>query len=776
MRLAALFIGGLLLAGALRAEPPAFAPSDPAARPPRIGLVLSGGGARGMAHVGVLKVLDELQLHVDAIAGTSMGAVVGGLYASGMSARDIEALLNSPAWQDAFRDRPPRQELNFRRKEEDREYLVDFPLGIQGRKLRIPTGLLQEQKLTQLLRQATLPVAGVTQFDQLRVPFRAVATDLETGTPVIMDSGDLATALRASMSAPGVFAPVQRDGRLLVDGGLVENLPIDVARSMDVDVLIVVDAGFPLQPRSRLTSLASVSNQALAILVRRDVGRQRATLTPQDVLIEPTLGDRSSYDFRSVASAVAEGEAAARVAQKQLIALAVATSHPPASVAAAPAAVAGATPGAAPAPPGAAAQAPVQAQPSVPPPPSPAAAEAARSIVRFIATDPESHRYQGLMQRTFADQVGKPVDADLIAHRLAVIYGNGNFEVLDWRLTRSSTGEEGLLFTAHRNSWGPNYLRLGLSLQDDFQGNSIFNAAARVTFTELNYLGGEARLDLRVGASPHAAAEFYQPLSPERTWFAAPHIQAEAHDVPQLQNGDIIGEYRVRNFDYGLDLGRVFGNWGELRGGLMDTRGSTYVRYGDFSVPEQTYHMPAGFVRFSYDQLDSVSFPRSGQALTLNYRTEFPGRGAAGSDLAVVDWRGAVSRGKNTLMGWVSGGSTVGGSDTNVREYFLLGGFLNLSGLATQSLAGPQFVMVRGIYMRSVGNGGEGILDVPAYVGISAELGNVWQQRSEINLSSARRDASVFFGADTFIGPAYLAVGYDEGGTTALYLYLGRTF
>ena len=243
-----------------------------------------------------------------------------------------------------------------------------------------------------------------------------------------------------------------------------------------------------------------------------------------------------------------------------------------------------------------------------------------------------------------------------------------------------------------------------------------------------------------MGASPRAAAEFYQPLSPERTWFIAPHSQAEAHDVPQLENGDIIGEYRVRNFDYGLDLGREFGNWGELRGGLMDTRGSTYVRLGDFSVPEESYHMPAGFLRFSYDQLDSVSFPRSGQALALGYRTEFPGRGAAGSDLATLDWRGAWSRGKNTLMGWVSGGSTVGGSDTNVREYFLLGGFLNLSGLPTQSLAGPHFAMVRGLYMRSVGNGGEGD---PGRAGLRGHFGRARQrlaaaQRHELRLRTPR--------------------------------------
>ena len=160
----------------------------------------------------------------------------------------------------------------------------------------------------------------------------------------------------------------------------------------------------------------------------------------------------------------------------------------------------------------------------------------------------------------------------------------------------------------------------------------------------------------------------------------------------------------------------------------------------------------------------------------MGLRTEFPGSGAEGSDLATVDWRGAWSHGKNTILGWLSGGSTVGGSDTNVREYFLLGGFLNLSGLATQSLAGPHYAMARALFQHNVGTGGEGILEVPAYIGVSLELGNVWAQRSEISLGSARRDASLFFGADTYIGPAYLAVGYDEGGNSALYLYLGRSF
>ncbi|MDE2252563.1 MAG: hypothetical protein KGL25_14295, partial [Gammaproteobacteria bacterium] len=436
------------------------------------------------------------------------------------------------------------------------------------------------------------------------------------------------------------------------------------------------------------------------------------------------------------------GVSAARALQPRLSALAAATAP------------AGGAPAPAPAPPG----------------------DAELPTVQFISTDPGSQRYQRLLHAAFADQLSKPVDPEEIARRIKALYGRGNLELLDYRVVRTPQGATGLVFTARRNSWGPNYLRLGLSLEDDFAGDSTFNAAGRITFTELNPLGAEAVLDLQVGASPRVATEFYQPLSALQRYFIAPHLQAEAHNVPQLLNGQAIGQFRVRSFEYGLDVGREFGNWGELRGGLLDTRGTTAVRLGDFSVPKVSYHTNAGFVRFSYDRLDSTTFPRSGQALTLALRAEDSERGAQGSDLFTFDWRAAWSRGKNTAVAWFSGGSTVGGSATNVRAYFPLGGFLNLSGTVAQSLAGPHYAIARLLYLRSVGHGGEGILNVPAYAGISYELGNVWTSRNEMNIGTARNDASLFFGADTYIGPAYLAVGYDEGGTTAFYLFLGRSF
>src|ERR1700735_2248179 len=299
-------------------EPPRADPGRP-----RICLVLSGGGARGMAHIGVLKILEELKIPIDCIAGTSMGAVVGGLYASGMSAQQIESTIRSVDWQEAFRDAPPRRDLAFRRKQDDRNFLVKLPLGLKHGKILLPKGFIQGQKLQETLRQLTLPFSNSTDFDLLPTPFRAVATDLVTGKAVLLDKGDLSIAMRASISAPGLFAPVDSQGLLLVDGGLAENLPIDVARQMHADILIVSDVSFPLQSRDALDSALSISNPMLALLVRKDADRQRATLSSSDILVEPNLGPASSTDFTAGISTIAAGESAARSMLERLDALRV---------------------------------------------------------------------------------------------------------------------------------------------------------------------------------------------------------------------------------------------------------------------------------------------------------------------------------------------------------------------------------------------------------------------------------------------------------------------
>lgn len=740
----------LLLAVAARAvaapaaEPVAPGMAQPAiaavpARP-RIGLVLSGGGARGAAHIGVLEVLDELHVPVDAIAGTSMGAVIGALYASGMSARDIAALLSSVDWQDAFRDRPKRTDLAFRRKQEDLDYLVNIPLGLKGRRLLIPRGLVQGQKLTQLLRRALLPASGAHDFDHLPTRLRVVATDLESGATVVMRDGDLVSAVRASMSAPGVFAPVEREGRLLVDGGLTDNLPVEVARAMGVDVLIVVDTGFALQARKRLNSLPAVSNQAIAIMLRRNIELQRAQLTPRDLLIEPQLEQLSSYDFASAGRARALGESAARSVAGRLAALAVPADEHARYVAAR------------------------------------AALRQPAPRIEFVRSDAQSTPYGRQIQDLFGGFVGRDVDAAALGREITDLYGRGTMETLDYTIARDPDGRRGLDFSARRNSWGPNYLRVGLSLQDDFSGRTAFNAAGRLLFTELNTLGAESVWDVRIGSAPRLATELYLPLSNVRRWFVAPHGEVEAHNLAQLAGEEQVGEYRVRSASYGLDVGRELGNFGELRGGVIRSSGSAAVIIGDTATPREPFDVRGYFLRFSYDHLDSALFPRSGQALTLEWRVEENLGATLGSDLLTLDWSAAFSRGKYTGIGWISGGTTVSGSEANVRAWFPLGGFLKLSGIRADSLAGPYYGVARLIGLRSIGRGGEGVLNVPAYVGLSFEVGNAWATRRDIALSSVRRDVALFLGADTYLGPVYVAAGYDDRGRSGFYLFLGRSF
>ena len=754
------FFASLWLAGWSIANAQSVA--DPAAPPqhrPRIGLVLSGGGARGAAHVGVLKILEQMHIPIDAIAGTSMGAVVGGLYASGLSAKEIEAIMTSLNWQDAFRDRPSREDLTFRRKLEDQNFLVKFPLGVRGHRIQLPKGLISGQKLSQTLRRLTLPVAKLTNFDELPTPFRAVATDLENGDAVVMSSGDLTSAMRASMSAPGVFSPVEREGRLLVDGGIVENVPVDVARAMGVDLLIVVDVGTPLLKRDKLSSAPIISNQMLAILIQRNSREQLATLSKSDVLIEPALGETSVFDFGIVARVIATGEIAGQAAQSRLAALSVTPEEYQTYVAERDQARQG--------------------------PPR----------IDFVKIDEGSERYANRLTRLFRDQIGKPLDPDAVARHITSVYGQGNLESLDYRVIPDD-GRYGLLLDARRNSWGPNYVRFGLSLEDDFQGNSTYNAAARFVKSEITQPGGEWVLDLQVGQTSLVSSEVYLPLGDTSGFFFVPHVQSEAQNVFALNGQTRVAEYRVRSFDYGLDFGREFGNWGEVRTGIEHDQGSEAVRVGDPRLPSDSFDTREYFVRLSYDRLDSINFPHRGQQATVEYRFErTAGTGAQENfDRVSFNYLAAGSFGRYTAVFSTSGGTTIDAppgfaligqttingtqltTPSDIRLLFPLGGFLNLSGLKANSIAGPHFGILRTLFYKQIGRGGPGYLDVPTYVGISFEMGNVWDRLGQASFGNTHRDGSVFLGMDTFLGPLFLASGWDDKGSNAFYLFLGRTF
>lgn len=739
----------LSLAGLVSAAYADTTPADPGARP-RVGLVLSGGGARGAAHIGVLKVLEAEHIPIDAIAGTSMGAVVGGLYASGLSAAEIESLMFSDEWRDAFREPGPRDRRSFRRKSEDQKFLVNFPLGLEAGSFRLPKSLLTGQRLTQALRKRTLPTAAVEDFDRLPTPFRAMATDLETGDPVELRKGDLVTAVRASLAAPGVFEPVEIDGRLLVDGGLANNLPVDVARAMGVDVLIVVDVGFPLRKRAGLQSVATITNQMLAIAIRGGSDAQRRSLGARDILLAPPLGEASTFDFEVLRPAAALGEETARAALGQLAALRLDDAAYARHVA-------------------------LRA----------AARDAAQRPPGELRVADDARRYERLLRAPLADGVaaagqvdaGK-LDAGKLDAALTEVYGRGNFERVDYTL-KERDGRADIVLDAERNSWGPNYIRFGLGLEDDFSGNASYNAAARIVLADIGDLGAEWVWDLQVGSEPRIAMEYHQPLDALGRWFVAPQARFELRNVPLIEDGARVADYRLRSTEYGIDVGREFGNWGEVRAGLRRATGHSRLRLGDPVLPAgERFDVREYFARFSYDTLDSRNFPRHGESFIAEWRGERSGLGSTGeADLVTADWLLARSTGRHTAVLWTTFGTNIGDTGgSGVRTLFPLGGFLNLSGLAPDSISGRHVAVARLLYYRQIGRGGEGFLDVPTYAGVSLEAGDVWSRRSDMSLRDARSHGSVFLGMDTLLGPLYLGTGFGEGGENTFYLFLGRTF
>jgi NTE family protein len=537
---------------------------------------------------------------------------------------------------------------------------------------------------------------------------------------------------------------VEREGRLLVDGGIAKNLPVDIAREMGVDVLIVVDVGFPLSTREQLRSVASVSNQMLAILIRRESEKQRALMQPGDILINPPLQRTSSFDFSKLPRTVALGEAAGRQVEAQLRSLSINGEQYERYMASR-------RPG------------------------------ATAPDIGFVRVDAASQAYAAPVAALFGDLAGMPLDTRDLQKRVNRYYGQGVLETLDYRLDtqdpESGAGPTGLTFTARRNSWGPNYLRFALRLQDDFNGNATYDAAARIVMTELNSLGAEWTWDGQIGVSPHIGTEVYLPFSLQQRWFVAPHALFQVQNVPEILDEELVGELRVRSLRFGADLGRAINNSGEIRLGLERETGSFIERFRQTPEPRESFDTTEYFLRYSLDTLDSVSFPRRGNALGLEWRSPLGDLSKdEPSDALRFDFRTVHSWGRNTGIFWTTAGTLIDPSFTDARNFFPLGGFLNLSGLPADALSGPQVGIMRLIYMRKLGNGGEGFLNLPLYAGASFETGNTWSSRSDMDFGSARKDFSLFMGVDTFVGPVYFAFGYDTLGSTALYLSVGRGY
>ncbi len=720
----------------------AFVVVEPAAAAgsgrPRIGLALSGGGARGGAHVGVLEVIERLRVPIDYVAGTSMGAVVGGLYASGMSPRQIEEAIEGIDWDDIFRDEPAREDRRYRRKQDDRLFLVKQRPGVKEREreVNLVPALIQGQKLDLALRRLTLPVAGVSDFDRLRIPFRAVATDVESGQAVILGSGDLATAIRASMAIPAAFAPVEIGDKLLVDGGIALNLPVSVVREMGADIVIAVDISGPRRGREDITNALQMLDQIASLVTWRNTEEQLATLRKSDVLIIPGLGDEVlAGDFDKLLRAVEIGEAAAENKRADLARLSESESRYAA-----------------------------YRERHAPPPDS-------TPVIAYVRVENDSGLSDEIITSRLDIRPGEPLDTEKLDAEIARVYDQDNFEHVSYRLEQAD-GRTGVVVTAKKKSWGTSSIQGGLELSSTLDGESFFNIGAAYTMMPVNRLNGEWRTLLKLGEEPAFVTELYQPLDPRERWYVNVGGGYLANNVflyTSASSKNPEAEYNITRWGLFAEAGRNLGNWG--RTGLIYRRfnGDADVRVGGPDLRGFEFRQGELELGWSGDTLDNLGFPTRGWS---GFAYALASRDALGADdefeQGGVGFLGAWSQGRDSFS---LGGRYRGTLDDNapIQNLFRTGGFLNLSGLSQNALSGQHEGLLRFAYLRNLGT-----KLVKTYFGASLEWGGTWQGRDDIGLSDTLVAGSLFLGADTFLGPLYGAYGHAEGGEDAIYLFLGK--
>ena len=733
----AAILAGLAPCAATASTAPASASPVTSATRPKVCLVLSGGGARGAAHVGVIQVLEELRVPVDCIAGTSMGALVGAAYASGMSVAEMEAMLGEITTGLLFKEKPPRQEQAIRRKLEDNLDLFGFEMGQRDTGLLLPKGVVSGVQLETVLRRLSR-AKGFLNFDQLPIPFRAVATDLVSGKSVVFREGELANVMRASMSVPGVIAPAEFDGKMLVDGGLTDNLPVEVAPRMGADIVIAVNLGTPLAPRDQLNSVLGITGQVINLLTEQNVRASLASLRPADVLILPELGDFSAADFDHLPQAVPVGADAARKVADRLAALGL----PPTDYAAWRDRLRG-----------------------VP-------MDDARPIdeIRFERLTRVNPEYARSLLET---QPGQPLDQYALDNDLRRLQGSGDFEHVSYR-TIDDGGRRVLAIDATEKSWGPNYLRFGLGVATDFQGDTFIDLIASYRRTWVNELGGEWRTDVELGRPSRLSSEFYQPLDAQQRFFVAPRVELGQYNLDLFQGEQRVARYDLSDAYVALDVGGAFTRYGELRVGVLSGRLRAKLDTGPLELAPEPGRIGLGAVtaRLVFDQLDSPNFPRQGVAGRADLHAS---RTVLGGEADYNKWAanltGAASMGDHSLNLTYVGGGKIGASGIPVYDAFQWGGFLRQSGYPIGALLGRSLAFGRVLYFNRLVR--QQLLE-GMYAGISLEAGKVGAPVVAGQSTDIIRSASAFVGADTPIGPVYFGYGRADTGSSSIYLYLGR--
>ena len=704
---------------------------------PGVGLVLSGGGARGIAHIGVLKALEELRVPVVRITGTSMGSIVGSLYASGMSPQEIDEFFRTVDWHFVMSDTAPRETESFRSKQRDFDAHQDIAFNVTRKNgVSLPAGLVAGRNLIANLRQLTIPVRNITDFDQLPIPFRAIATDFETGGRVVLRRGDLVESVRASMSVPAAFTPVKINGRLLADGGMVENLPITAMQEMGSGPIVAVDVTEPLKKPSELVSAVDMANQVMNIFNKQQTQTQIARLGPGDVYIMLPVQEVGALEFQKAAAGIQLGYEFAMKKRAALSRFSVSPAEFERYLAA-------------------------QRRP-----------RPDKVMISYLHVETPSGDYDHKLSRPIELVTKDPVQFAKLQARIGDLGEMQKYDVGDYELI-GDDGQYGLRVKAVKKKPGPNYLNFGFDFGYSSTDEADFNLLFFYRMTELNSLGAQWNTYLRLGTSTRVHSEWLQPIDSDRRFFVATHVGFGNDFINGVNGSGDRLRFRLQEYEVGFDAGIRLWQTGEFRAGYVRGVSKISRRLG---VPEEEPGSSAvGYVHAGVilDTLDSANFSTRGYYL----RTEvISSQEELGADdeytrLEAHAYK-PITIGKNTIVPRLSMSIKLDGDDIPLYNHASLGGFLNLSGLSRGGLFDENVALAELIYYRKIAELSPA-LGRGVYAGFSGEAGEAWGSSQDFKTNNAIFAGSVFLGADTIAGALHLGFGYAEGGNTAIYLQLG---
>lgn len=704
-----------------------------AAEPPRIGLVLGGGGARGAAHIGVLEVLEQLRVPVHCVAGTSMGALVAGAWAAGASPERMRGELTVVDWADLFQDSPDYRELSLRNKSISQRFLPGTELGITARGLSAPPGVVSGQKVKLFINQMVRADLGEPELSQLALPVALIATDIGSGERVVFRSGSLTQAMRASMSVPGLLAPAEVDGRKLVDGGLVDNLPVAEVRALcQPDVVIAVNVGSPLLKAEEVGSLLTVTAQMVNILTEQNVTRSVASLGPRDIYLQPVLDGITAADFERHAEAAERGRAAAQALAPRLAELALS-----------PQAYAGWR---------------QRFERGNRAPPRVDAIEVAG--MRRVQAD--------AVRRQLRQPLGEVLDSTRLAQDLVRLYGSGDFEGVDYSLVQRD-GQQVLRILPAEKSWGPDYLRLSLGLSTTLSQGASYSLRAAYHRTWLNAWGGELLAVGELGRTNGLGLEWFQPLAASSPWFVETSTSYRRQRLDLFRNGDRIAEYVIERLTLALSAGLNLADLGQLRLGWHGTQWHPTLSTGLPLLDSERTRQQGLLASFEIDRLSRGFFPSQGWSLRATW-SAYNGAPASYAK-AGLELRQAWPVQGLVLASRVAYTASARGR-LPPHDAASLGGFLNLSAYSVNQVAGDSAAYAHLRAERVIGTLPLGLRG-DLRVGAAVEAGRVGRPWLSNRHDGWLHAVTAYIGGATPLGPVFLGASHSFSGVSNVYLFIG---